>query len=95
MKPIYIDANYLLKEISFYADRPTKFAMETIKGLALMPNPDVIEVVRCKDCKFRKPTNLHPNEWFCPRRTMAMHEKDLDGYCDEGKRKEIKDEGDR
>ena len=56
---------------------------------------DVVEVVRCKDCEFRKPTNLHPNEWFCPRRTMPMHEKDLDGYCDEGKRKETKDEGDR
>lgn len=47
----YIDADYLLKEISFYADRPTKSAMKMIKAIALHP-ADVVDVVRCKDCEL-------------------------------------------
>lgn len=40
--PRYIDADYLLREISFYADRPTKSAMKTIKEIARHP-ADVVE----------------------------------------------------
>ena len=38
----YIDVDELLREISFYADRPTKSAMKTIKDLAQHP-ADVVE----------------------------------------------------
>lgn len=68
-------------------EQPEKVIEEFLRQIR---NGELVNVVRCKDCKFRKPTNLHPNEWFCPRRTMAMYEKDLDGYCDEGERRKDK-----
>ena len=43
----YIDADYLLEELSFYADRPTKSAMKMIKDIAQHP-ADVIERKRGK-----------------------------------------------
>ena len=86
MPKIYIDANYLLKELSFYADRPTKVAMQTIKGLALKPNPDVVEVVRCKDC-FRS-KEVRPGRYSC---FMFAGTSDGNWYCGDGKRKETKD----
>lgn len=42
IKTRYIDADYLLREISFYADRPTKSAMKVIKEIARHP-ADVVE----------------------------------------------------
>ena len=87
MPKIYIDANYLLKELSFYADRPTKSAMQTIKGLALKPNPDVVEVVRCKDCLEAK--EVRPGRYSC---FSFAGTNDGNWYCGDGKRKETKDE---
>ena len=50
--PRYIDADVLLRELAYYADRPTKRAMACVKDHAFTPDPDVVKVVRCKDCKY-------------------------------------------
>ena len=51
----YIDADMFLCRNSYYADRKfvnTKYS-DTLRDLInAMPSADVVEVVRCKDCKW-------------------------------------------
>lgn len=85
----YVDADELLREISFYADRPTKSAMDTIKGMALKPNPDVVKVVRCKDCAFcedpryRGNAKVNDNIKFCCQGMEPVLVRD-DFFCASG-----------
>lgn len=57
---------------------------EIIKAMNGIPAADVVEVVRCKDCRWGKeacgniecfadlnaPTEYHGYEWFCPNGEM-------------------------
>ena len=51
-----------------------------------MPAADVVEVVRCKDCKYLDYVDEH-EKWCMGRGYPATMVKD-DGYCEIGKRKE-------
>jgi len=89
--PRYIDADELLKEMRHYACRPTKSALYLIEERAEHP-ADVVEVVRCKDCKWAVPYQMING-------SVRLHcnESDLTGispddYCSFGKRKEKTDE---
>lgn len=87
MRTRYIDADYLLREISFYADRPTKAAMKTIKEIALHP-ANVVErkrgkwevcgtfddFLKCTCCGYKKPWNEDIFN-FCPDCGADMREK--------------------
>lgn len=48
-----------------------------------VPSSDVVEVVRCKDCKHRDVEN-----GFCEGRGWPMQLVPDDGFCDKGKRSE-------
>lgn len=57
-----------------------------IRLLATFPSADVVEVVRCKNCKFNKGHNKCLNE-----HSIIDIPKD-DDYCSYGKRKEQENE---
>ena len=48
------------------------------------PAADVVEVVRCNDCRFYKPTEKHWGN-VCVRQTAYKRPND---YCSKGERKE-------
>lgn len=81
--PRYIDADEFVKRVIQYPRQSTK----TI-GLALADTPtaDVVEVVRCKDCKWF-------NDFGCAIRIVDDSDKPKDNdFCSFGERKETKDE---
>lgn len=48
------------------------------------PAADVVEVVRCKDCRFRSPKYDEPDGYYgCDLKLLAI---DLDCFCSEGER---------
>ncbi len=56
-----------------------------VESLSVLPSADVVEVVRCKDCKHRDPEDKkcdsgHDIIWQLPRRD--------DWYCADGERKD-------
>lgn len=89
--PRYIDADFLLKEISFYANRPTKSAMSLIKEIALRPADVVerkkgkwemvwnsffhVEVPTCSQCRTVSPFEKTN---FCPNCGADMREEKED-----------------
>lgn len=46
-----------------------------------MPTIDAVEVVRCKECKYK---HMHKSVWECLYGLMIT----ADGYCNYGERKE-------
>lgn len=72
--PRYIDADRLLKELSLYADRPTSWAINVIKGMAMFPAADFVERkkgrwiwandVMCSNCHYKLQTTGLPS--YCP-----------------------------
>ena len=96
--PRYIDAEALMMEFanfvadsnnSDYADVPTWNDAVSLLGSA--PSADVVEVVRCKYCKWGReacgniecfvdlnaPTEYHGYDWFCPSGERREDETDL------------------
>ena len=57
-----------------------------VADIKKIPSVDVVEVVRCKDCKF-----LHPaaaaNRFYCDWHREAF-ETSLDAFCSYGERRE-------
>ena len=81
----YIDANELIGQMHFIqfadgSDRSLVYAL-----IDMQPTADVVEVVRCKDCKHRDEGG------FCLGRGYPEQLVPDDGYCDKGDRKEVKD----
>lgn len=59
---------------------------EAVMGVRRIPAADVVEVVRCRDCKYRSPKYDEPDEYYsCELKLLAI---DLNGFCSEGKRRE-------
>lgn len=56
--------------------------LTAIKLFEAIPAADVVEVVRCRDCKHRLDND------FCSGRGWPMGQVPDDGYCDHGKRKD-------
>lgn len=79
----YIDAG---KFVGYFGDWYTEEGTEsgfigTIKDLVeQIPAADVVEVVRCKDCKYR-------DDDFCIGRGFPNALVPDDGFCDKGERR--------
>jgi len=80
--PRYSDIGVALNELehtTFYDKRDYETAKEMIKT---MPTADVVEVVRCKDCKYRD------DDGMCFGRGVPLQLVPDDGFCDKGERRE-------
>ena len=54
-----------------------------------MPAADVIEVVRCKDCKYLTADTLDQKAvYFCTQNAFAKRRVRLDDFCSYGERKD-------
>ena len=77
--PRYIDKDEALKNVSWDT--------EAYQSINMIPTADVIEVVRCKDCKYWDTTwktraDFH---YYCP---MIDSVTDGDFYCADGERRD-------
>ena len=59
------------------------------KRVSTMPDADVVEVVRCKDCKWDRPDTLLDKHW-CSRLLGCMEVR-ADDFCSYGERKDCGD----
>lgn len=75
----YISREAALKAL--YAD----YAYPAMGIIKEIPAADVAEVVRCKDCKYRRKND--ENEPYCTAKDGLLHPSD-DEFCSYGKRKE-------
>lgn len=82
----YIDADELIRFYEPYADMkvPVDALLEQIKDTS---TADVVEVVRCKDCKHHEDFLFDDDKVLC-----WVHDEDIvvakNGYCSYGERKE-------
>ncbi len=91
----YIDRGELLKELERFPHLGT--AGSIVRG---MKEADVVEVVRCKDCKYwvhdkrSYDRGYHFGECTCPHwegsSVWDRHDTTEDDYCSQGERKEQK-----
>ena len=70
------------KEYRYGADIDRCGLATALDEIESLPAADVVQVVRCKDCKFRE------NDDFCTGRGFPCQLVPDDGFCDKGKRKE-------
>lgn len=85
----YIDADEIIKYFTIYADE--EWTSSELEGLLNnAPTVDVVEVVRCEDCKYGSedyPKDIFPDvteeTYSCDHSTYS-HDKDF--YCKYGKR---------
>jgi hypothetical protein len=90
----YIDADKLLENLKLqYGEDLGWQCTVNMSDVGMMiedaPTTDVVEVVRCKDCKYREDLNdrLNNIRVFC---TLAVDVKEVDltDYCSYGERRE-------
>ena len=76
----YIDADDVIYEL----DRvfPVDDFKKIIRAISRTPTADVVEVVRCKECKYRD------DDDFCTGRGYPNALVPDDGFCDKGERRE-------
>ena len=55
-----------------------------------VPTADVVEVIRCKDCKYCTKAVSIENTYFCVVGTNAF-DTELDNFCSYGERKSVTD----
>lgn len=83
----YIDLEPLINALKAIQKRSELISVDEVLGvLAKYPAADVVEVVRCEDCKYLDYVDEH-EKWCMGRGYPATMVKD-DGYCEIGKRKE-------
>lgn len=104
----YIDrdaAISLIKQYGYDAIDGGRYSLDTVDDLVeianrieALPTEDVAPVVRCKDCKYYKISELHPPYKFCFRlrhptenRSVGYYFAD-DDFCSHGECREGKDE---
>lgn len=73
--PRYIDA----EKLRYVMERYDDYAVDIVDDA---PTADVVEVVRCKDCKYRDADD------FCTGREYPNVLVPDHGFCDKGKRRE-------
>lgn len=76
----YIDADSLINYLYDYQD----CEIDIPKEIAEFQSADVVEVVRCKDCKHFAIINQPYNETFC--KLCFMNKSEM-GYCDKAERR--------
>lgn len=86
-----IEENFCVESIS-EQDKGIRIALKYIKNF---PAADVVEVVRCKDCKFHREVHYEDEgEPPCIKHVCKLYKRamQLDDFCSYGERKE-KDHG--
>ena len=88
----YISEKALIENISKIKDLRTLSTKTIGEAISKTPTADVVEVVRCKDCKFAW---LHPMEdtVHCGRKRKSYPNMPFkkDDFCSYGERKEVTD----
>lgn len=95
----YIDRYKLINELSTMYKSPTSAEdfmtvgydhaiSDVVVTVHEHPTADVVEVVRCKECKHRD-----AESGFCEGRGWPMQLVPDDGFCDKGERSEDADTG--
>lgn len=74
-KPRYIDADLLIENIVKIEDLRTLSTKTIGEAISKTPTADVVEVVRCKDCKHHNKFSCAMSELKYPKQT------DDNGYC--------------
>jgi hypothetical protein len=77
----YIDRGALLKELERFPH--LQMAGSIVRS---MPKEDVVEVVRCKDCKYWE--NGKDYEPYCNHFDSTLSDTTENDFCSYGKRKE-------
>ena len=82
----YINAEYNLHDLYCYFDFSDEELTAISTVLKLIPTADVVDVVRCKDCRYWQDNQEghYPNE-LCP--WDKNETPDEDDYCSFGERK--------
>ena len=89
LKEIYNGLTYDVDKAVCRAELGT--FMECIFRVKDFPAADVVEVVRCRDCKYRSPKYDEPDGYYsCELKLLAI---DLNGFCDDGERRTNGDKG--
>lgn len=98
----YIDRKALDKAMTIAAangkDKDRRTWAKAICVLHDMPIVDAVPVVRCKDCKYYKISELHPPYKFCFRLRHPTENRSVgynfadDDFCSHGECREGKDE---
>ena len=84
----YISEKSLIEEIVKIKDLRTLSTKTIGEAISNVPTADVVEVVRCKDCKYLTTTKIAGDSvWIC-KNAKGMVSPDPDLYCSFGERKE-------
>ena len=90
----YIDADKLCKGLKDMAKYQEPYKQSTILGVVSTienaPTADVVEVVRCKDCKFwgiPHANDIEKSHYCCRDNMWCMPLRFADDYCSYGERK--------
>ena len=79
----YIDAEGVMRACyDSFLKTGNKAYREIFALMEAVPAADVVEVVRCKECKYRD------DDDFCTGRGYPNRLVPDDGFCDKGKRRE-------
>ena len=97
--PGYIEREAFIKRLENEADKSSDIInLLILNGIAnivrdenIAPAADVVEVVRCKDCKHAKE---YKNNFFCCYYPVTPKSVSSDDFCSYGERKDS-DENDR
>ena len=77
----YIDRNELLKNINKkVAEAHNERCSQLLEAILNAPTANVVEVVRCKDCKYH---HREKGNWC----ELHDFEFDTNGYCSDGEKK--------
>lgn len=83
----YIDKGYVLYIVKYYAGMQTwskrNILSEILRKIGREKAADVVEVVRCGNCK--QYTENFPNRYKCKQFNVSMPKN---GFCSHGERKE-------
>ena len=93
----YIDADWLVQKIDGWRKRLAEtygeddeyvcFLDEVLMRIDDAPTADVVEVVRCKDCKHGR-SYKHTKEYVACEVDCEPIDRDSDFFCADGKRRE-------
>ena len=88
----YIDADKLKEECFKFTNDVSRSAMAFVQGqINAAPTADVVEVVRCRDCKFwgiPHANDIEKAHYCCRDNMWCMPLRFADDYCSYGKRRE-------
>ena len=85
-KTKYIDADKLKRHYAWWDDESKKIFDEIID---LQPDADVIEVVRCGECKYQDKGENDCEAWnLCGYRPWLHIPTEDDAFCSKGERKD-------